>query len=186
VDSDRVGVALAFLDAYLVIEGNTLVRFARVGVHHKHGGKMKRDSLRKSICVLSSLVLLLSVSFAASAQRGNRDEGRRRDDGRWERLGDARVDGRQDHDTIRVNARGRFRAIRFFIQGGEIEFQRVVVHFDNGADTDVEVRERIRRDGTTRSIDLPGDERRIRSVEVWYGKGSWGGSRPQLVLYGRR
>jgi hypothetical protein len=62
----------------------------------------------------------------------------------------------------------------------------VVVHFENGADTDVEVRERIRRDGTTRSIDLPGDQRRIRSVEVWYSKGSWNRSRPQLVLYGRR
>jgi hypothetical protein len=148
--------------------------------------KMKRISLRKSICVLSSLVLLLSVSFAANAQRRDRDERRQQGDGRWERLGDSHVDGKHDHDNIRVNARGGFRAIRFFVQGGEIEFQRVVVHFENGADTDVEVRERIRRDGTTRAIDLPGDERRIRSVEVWYGKGSWGGSRPQLVLYGRR
>jgi hypothetical protein len=152
----------------------------------KHGEKMKRNGLRKSICVLSSLVLVLSVSFAANAQRRNRDEGRQRGDGRWERLGDSRVDGKRDHDNIRVNARGGFRAIRFFVQGGEIEFQRVVVHFENGADTDVEVRERIRRDGNTRAIDLPGDERRIRSVEVWYGKGSWGRSRPQLVLYGRR
>lgn len=148
--------------------------------------KMKRNSLRKSICVLSSLVLLLSVSFAANAQGRNRDEGRQRGDDRWERLGDSRVDGRRDHDTIRVNARGGFRAIRFFVQGGEIEFQRVVVHFENGADTDVEVRERIRRDGNTRAIDLPGDQRRIRSVEVWYSKGNWSRSRPQLVLYGRR
>ena len=147
---------------------------------------MKRTSLGKSICVLSSLLLLLSICSGANAQRRDRDYGRNRDDDRWERLGDSRVDGRNDHDNIRVNARGRFRAIRFFVQGGEIEFQRVVVHFENGADTDVQVRERIRRDGTTRSIDLPGDERRIRSVEVWYSKGSWGRSRPQLVLYGRR
>jgi hypothetical protein len=150
--------------------------------------QMKRNSLRKSICVLSSLVFLLSVSFGADAQRRNRDYGRQRggDSRQWERLGDSRVDGRRDHDNIRVNARGGFRAIRFFVQGGEIEFHRVVVHFENGADTDVEVRERVRRDGTSRAIDLPGDERRIRSVEVWYGKGSWGRSRPQLVLYGRR
>jgi hypothetical protein len=144
---------------------------------------MKR--IFQSICVLTLSVLMLSVSFAANAQ--HRDERRRqRNDDRWERLGDSRVDGKHDHDNIRVNARGGFRAIRFFVQGGEIEFQRVVVHFENGADTDVEVRERIRRDGTTRSIDLPGDQRNVRSVEVWYSKGSWGGSRPQLVLYGRR
>jgi len=148
--------------------------------------EMKRMTLMKSIRLLSSLLLLLSFSLAADAQRRGRDDRYRRDDGRWERLGDSRVDGRRDHDTIRVNSRGRFRAIRFFVQGGDIEFQRVVVHFENGADTDVEVRERIRRDGTTRSIDLPGDQRRIRSVEVWYGRGNWGRSRPQLVLYGRR
>ena len=141
---------------------------------------MKSMTLLKSIRLFSLLLLVLSFSFAASAQRRNRD------DGRWERLGDSRVDGRQDHDTIRVNARGRFRAIRFFVQGGDIEIQRVVVHFENGADTEVEVRDRIRNGRTTRAIDLPGDERRIRSVEFWYGRENWGRSRPQLVLYGRR
>ena len=147
---------------------------------------MKRISLLKSIRLLSSLLLLLSFSLAADAQRRGRDDRYRRDEGRWERLGDSRVDGRRDHDNIRVNARGRFRAIRFFVQGADIEVQRVVVHFENGADTDVEVRDRIRNGSTTRAIDLPGDERRIRSVEIWYGKGEWGRSRPQLVLYGRR
>lgn len=143
-------------------------------------------TLLKSIRLLSLLLLVLSFSFAADAQRRGRDDRYRQDDGRWERLGDSRVDGNRDHDTIRVNARGGFRAIRFFVQGGDIEVQRVVVHFENGADTDVEVRDRIRDGRTTRSIDLPGDQRRIRSVEVWYGKENWGRSRPQLVLYGRR
>ena len=147
---------------------------------------MKRMTLMKSIRLLSSLLLVLSFGLGVDAQRRDRDDRYRRDDGRWERLGDSRVDGRQDHDTIRVNARGRFRAIRFFVQGGDIEIQRVVVHFENGADTEVEVRERIRNGRTTRAIDLPGDERRIRSVEFWYGKGDWERSRPQLVLYGRR
>lgn len=147
---------------------------------------MKRIALLKSIRLLSSLLLVLSFGLAADAQRRGRDDRDRRDDGRWERLGDSRVDGRRDHDNIRVNARGRFRAIRFFVQGGDIEIQRVVVHFENGADTEVEVRDRIRSGRTTRAIDLPGDERRIRSVEVWYGRGNWGRSRPQLVLYGRR
>jgi hypothetical protein len=147
---------------------------------------MKRMTLMKSIRLLSSLLLVLSFGLAADAQRRGRDDRYRRDDGRWERLGDSRVDGKRDHDNIRVNARGGFRAIRFFVQGGDIEIQRVVVHFENGADTEVEVRDRIRSGSTTRAIDLPGDERRIRSVEFWYGRGDWGRSRPQLVLYGRR
>jgi hypothetical protein len=148
---------------------------------------MKRNNLLQSIRLLSLLLLVLSFSLPANAQRGrDRDDRDRRDDGRWERLGEARVDGNRDHDNIRVNARGRFRAIRFFVQGGTIEIQRVVVHFESGADTEVEVQSRIRNGSTTRAYDLPGDERRIRSVEFWYGKGNWGRSRPQLVLYGRR
>src|ERR1051325_3783507 len=147
---------------------------------------MKRITLLKSIRLLSSLLLVLSFGLGVAAQRRDRDDRYRRDDGRWERLGDSHVDGKRDHDNIRVNARGRFRAIRFFVQGGDIEVQRVVVHFENGADTEAEVRDRIRNGRTTRAIDLPGDERRIRSVEFWYGKENWGRSRPQLVLYGRR
>lgn len=147
---------------------------------------MKRITLMKSIRLLSLLVLVLSFGLAADAQRRGRDDRSRRDDGRWERLGNSRVDGNRDHDNIRVNARGGFRAIRFFVQGGDIEIQRVVVHFENGADTDVEVRDRIRNGRTTRAIDLPGDRRRIRSVEIWYSRGNWGRSRPQLVLYGQR
>ncbi len=147
---------------------------------------MKRKTLSKSVQLFSLVLLVLSFSFIADAQRRDRDDRYRRDDGRWERLGEARADGRRDHDTIRVNARGRFRAIRFFVQGGDIEIQRVVVHFENGADTEVEVRDRIRNGRTTRGIDLPGDERRLRSVEFWYGRENWGRSRPQLVLYGRR
>jgi hypothetical protein len=105
---------------------------------------------------------------------------------RWEYLGQSNVDGMRDHDSIRVNARGAFRAIQLRVQGGEIEFQRVVVHFENGANSEVEVRDRIRAGGQSRDIDLPGDNRRIDSVEVWYAKGDWGRRRPNLRLYGRR
>jgi hypothetical protein len=147
---------------------------------------MKRNTVLKSIRLLSLLLLVLSFSLPVDAQRRGRDDRYRRDDGRWERLGDARIDGNRDHDTIRVNARGGFRAIRFFVQGGDIEIQRVVVHFESGADTEVEVRNRIRNGSTTRGYDLPGYERRIRSVEFWYSKENWNRNKPQLVLYGRR
>ena len=146
-------------------------------------------ALPKSIRVLSSLLLLLSFSVAVDAQRrGGGDRGDRGDRGeRWERLGQSRVDGRRDHDNIRVGARGGFRAIQLRVQGGDVEFQRVVVHFENGADTEVEVRDRIQAGGTTRAIDLPGDQRRVRSVEIWYSRdNNWRSRRPTLLVYGRR
>ena len=147
---------------------------------------MKSTIKQNSVRLVISLLLMSSFSIAVSAQaryQGTRYQG---NGGRWERLGVARVDGRRDHDLIRVNARGGLRAIQLRVNGGAIEFQRVVVHFENGANTEVEVRDRIQTGGSTRVIDLPGDQRRIRGVEVWYGRENWGWRRPTLTVYGRR
>lgn len=134
--------------------------------------------IHRALYVISLLILLGGFTSVADAQR--RGYGRER----WEYLGQSNVDGARDRDVIRVTARGAFRAIQLRVQGGDIEFQRVVVHFENGADSEVEVRDRIRSGGETRAIDLPGDNRRIDSVEVWYGRGNWGRRRPNLRLYG--
>ena len=134
---------------------------------------------RKSLYVVGLLlVLLIGFTSVNNAQRRDNSQDR------WQYLGQSNVDGTRDHDNIRVTAREAFRAIQLRVQGGEIEFQRVVVHFENGANSEVEVRDRIRAGGQTRAIDLPGDNRRIDSVEVWYGQGNWGRRRPNLRLYG--
>jgi Protein of unknown function (DUF2541) len=130
---------------------------------------------RKAIRAVSLVVLLLSLGIAADAQRG-----------RWQVLGSANVDGGRDHDMIRVNAPGAFTALQLGIRGGAIEFQRVVVHFENGGEQELQVRDRIRAGGKTRVIDLNGNRRRIESVEFWYGKPDWRSGRPQVNLWGRR
>lgn len=135
-------------------------------------------TIQKSFRIIGLLFLLGSFSFVADAQG--------RGQGRWQYLGQSNVDGRSDHDNIRVNAAGAFRSIQLQVSGGTIEFNRVVVHFENGADVEVSVRDQIRAGGKTRAIDLPGDRRRIQSVEVWYERGNWGRRRPSLRLYGMR
>src|SRR5713101_5321192 len=78
-------------------------------------------NLQRAVRVVSSLFLIFSFGVVSNAQRDrDRDRG-----GRWEYLGQAHVDRRVDHDTIRVN-RGGFREILFEIRGGAIIFQRVV------------------------------------------------------------
>jgi len=134
-------------------------------------------NFQKSIRVVALLMMVLSLTGASRAQG-------RRDEGRWQQLGRSYVDGRNDHDRIVVNHNESFRALQLEVRGGAIEFQRVVVHFENGADHDIEIRDRISNGGRTREIDLPGDRRRIRSVEFWYSKGGWR-SRPYVNLYGR-
>lgn len=135
-------------------------------------------TMQKSFRIIGLLFLLGSLSLIAEAQG--------RGQGRWQYLGQSNVDGRADHDIIRVNAGGAFRSIQLQVSGGTIEFNRVVVHFENGADVEVSVRDQIRAGGKTRAIDLPGDRRRIQSVEVWYERGIWGRRRPSLRLYGMR
>ena len=135
-------------------------------------------TFQRLIRVVSLLFLLLSLSSAADAQR------RQGNDGGWVLLGRSYVSARADHGTIVVNNRGNFQALQVEVKGGSIEFQRVVVHFENGQDHQLEIRDRIPANGRTREIDLPGDRRRIRSVEFWYSRGSWR-SRPYVNLWGR-
>ena len=137
-------------------------------------------SFQKSIragCLLLFLLFGLSVCGEAQVRQG--------DYGQWEQLGRSYVDGNRDHDTIAVNNNASYRALALEVRGGTIEFQRVVVHFENGNDHDVEVRDRISSGRRTRVIDLPGDRRRIRSVEFWYSPGRWY-SRPYVNLVGQR
>jgi len=96
------------------------------------------------------------------------------------------VDGNVDHDRIKVGRDdGRFRALQIRVERAPIEFQRVVVHYGNGADEQLDIRQRINPGRSTRVIDLRGDNRVIESVEIWYARGSWSSSKPKLRLYGR-
>lgn len=96
------------------------------------------------------------------------------------------MDGNADHDRIKVGRDdGRFRALQIRVERAPIEFQRVVVHYGNGADEQLDIRQRISPGWSTRVIDLRGDNRVIESVEIWYARGSWDSRKPKLRLYGR-
>lgn len=128
----------------------------------------------KRIVLFVSVLLLFST--AALAQRYGRG---------WQFLGEAHVDGRTDHDNISVGDRGVFRSIQLRVENGPIEFDHVVVHYENGRSEELRVRQVIPAGGSTRDIDLRGDRRNIRSVELWYGKAAPHKGRPRVTLYGR-
>src|SRR5258708_3763847 len=101
-------------------------------------------------------------------------------------LGDARVDGARDQDSIRVGpSAGAFRAIQLRVSGGAVNFDRVLVRYGNGTQEQLQIRSRIPDGGQTRIIDLPGERRRIQSVDLWYSKDTWR-QRPRVSLYGVR
>ena len=105
----------------------------------------------------------------------------------WEYIGQARVDGLRDHDVIAVGrTEGRFQNLQLRVAGAPILFERVVVHYANGANEVVSLRNRIPAGGQSRSIDLRGGDRVINSVEIWYARGNrWSSNQPRAYLYGR-
>jgi hypothetical protein len=116
---------------------------------------------------------LLLLVTAAPAQRN------------WVMLGTAHVDGSVDHDNIKVGkGEGPFREIQLRVRDGGIEFQRVIVHYGNGASDEIPVRQVIRAGGQTRAIDLRGERRNIKSLELFYAK-LHSNQRPMVELYGR-
>lgn len=100
----------------------------------------------------------------------------------WAYLGNAHVDGNADHDTIHVGGSERFHTIQLRVHGGAVEFERVVVHYGDGSQEEVSIRERVHSGGKSHEVDLPGEHRTIDSVEMWYAKEKWD-QRPEVRLY---
>jgi hypothetical protein len=105
---------------------------------------------------------------------------------RWMFLGDKHLDGQSDHDKISIGSKeGTFRRLQIRVKAAPVIFERFVVHFGNGADEELQFRERINAGGSTNPLDLRGTDRIIKSVEFWYEKAHWGERRPTVELYGR-
>jgi len=121
-----------------------------------------------------AIVGLLSLAFATSVfPRGQF----------WDFLGNAQVDGGQDHGRIQITRRGiHFRTIQLRVSGEAIFFYRLVVHFEDGTSQELIVSDRISPRGKTYVIDLLG-ERSLQSVELWYYKEPWSRN-PTVSVYG--
>lgn len=137
-----------------------------------------RQRLAGFTVVLAMIGLAVATSASLHAQRA-RD---------WALLGERTVTDRGDHDTVVVSGvRGTFTAVKFEVQRHAVDFQRVVIHFGNGDDQKVELRNTIRAGGETRAIDIEGANRVIRSIDFWYDANTLGrGGRAVVRALGRR
>ena len=106
----------------------------------------------------------------------------------WTFLGSAKVHGAGvDHDEIVVTAvRGEFSAIKLFVENEGIEFEHIIVHFANGGQTEVNIRDFIPAGGETRVLDLPGRDRIIRKVDFYYKSDPVTKMKGKVKLFGRR
>lgn len=119
-------------------------------------------------------ILLMCAGSSASAQA-------------WNYLGSSKVHGAGvDHDEILVTGmQGDFSAIKLFVENEGVEFERVVVHFGNGGQQELNLRDFIPTGGETRVLDLTGRDRVIHSVDFFYKSNPMTKRKGKVKLYGR-
>ena len=86
----------------------------------------------------------------------------------WDHLGARPVDFRVDHDVVLAVGQGSFRAIRFDVEGGNLELYDVKVTFGNGETFSPVTRLLFSAGAMSRVIDLPGNARVIRRIDFFY------------------
>jgi len=105
----------------------------------------------------------------------------------WTELGSAKVNGHADHDEIWVtSSRGDFRAVKLFVRNEGIDFDRMVVHFGNGSQEMMNIKNFIPAGGETRVMDLQGGDRVIKKVDFFYKSNAMTNTKAKVVLYGKR
>jgi len=105
----------------------------------------------------------------------------------WQVLGQSHVDGRLDHDKVKVKSpQGAFRAIRIQVGDAAVEFHRVVITYADGTSRLIPVRSRIAAGRETRIIRL-GGAHMIKDIEFWYARGNLNNPRkPTVTVLGMR
>ncbi len=146
---------------------------------------MKRYFFYSLQVCLFILIIAAVYSFFHSTPR-TLSTSNENDPGKWEKLGEQRVDFRLDNDVILVNSdEGRLDAIKIKVTKGEINLFRCVIHYKNGETSLVQMRNNIPEGGESRIIDLPHNERIISKVVFWYDTKTTSHDRAQVELWGR-
>jgi len=129
-------------------------------------------------------LIALSVGLIALMLGGRAAHAERWDSTGWVKLGAREVNGRVDHDRIDVGRyEGKFTKLTLYVENSDLELLDFEIAFGNKERFHPEVRHVFREGSRTRVIDLPGDERTIRSIDLKY-KNLPGGGRARVEVWG--
>jgi hypothetical protein len=130
--------------------------------------------IQASFSLLLLTLFLLTSPLAAGKIKG------------WELLGERTVSDGLDHDVIQVTAaKGDFKSLKLVVRGHAVQFRSMRIHFGDGSEQAVELRDVIPAGGESRVIDVEGRDRVIRSVAFTYDAQSRRGKRALIRLFGR-
>jgi len=122
--------------------------------------------------VITLLTCLLSIMIAGGAAQADRWDSKG-----WVKLGERTVNGRVDKDTITVGRdEGKYTKLTVVVEKSDIELLDFEVVFANGEKFNPGVRHYFKENSRTRVIDLPGNERIIKTINLKYKNLPGGGS----------
>ncbi|WP_252177275.1 hypothetical protein [Endozoicomonas sp. 4G] len=131
--------------------------------------------MKRSLSIFTLLITMMMSVFTQTAFAGG-----------WELLGEKKVSRRAEADTIRVGLRdGAFKRLQFKVKGADVDFDKVIVHYENGQNREVAIRSKVKKGGSSRVIDLPGKARAIEKVKFYYDTEGTGRAQASVLLLGK-
>ncbi|MFN3868051.1 MAG: hypothetical protein ACK4MF_03165 [Hyphomicrobiaceae bacterium] len=119
-------------------------------------------------------------------ERRDRFDRARDDRAGWYVLGEQKTGAfKRDTDVFRVGRdAGTFRAVRVYVERGDVEFSGLLITYGNGSTEEVGLRGTIREGHYSEPIELAGRERFIESITMRYRARLTGGLTGRIVLQG--
>jgi len=133
-----------------------------------------RSTAAASLLTVGLLLMAAAAPRAAMAKDEDKD---------WQILGEAKVEARGETDEIKVGS-GVFKRIKLQVKGADVEFKKLTVVYENGDPEQVELREKIKRGGETRAINLKGRNRAVKKVILAYKADKGADRDAHVVLLG--
>lgn len=102
----------------------------------------------------------------------------------WTLLGSQWVDGKRDRDVIRYDRKDRFDRITLVVSESDLELIDFVVVFGDGERWEPKLKHHFREGQRTHALDLPGENRMIKEIDLVYAN-TPGGGRARVEVYAK-
>jgi len=129
-------------------------------------------------------LIILSVALATLVVGAGAARAERWDSKGWVKLGERAVNGRVDHDRIEVSHyEGKFSKLTLYVENSDLELLDFEITFGNNEQFRPKVTHFFKEGQRTRVIDLPGDDRVIKAINLKY-RNLPGGGRARVEVWG--
>ena len=131
-----------------------------------------------SILLMTAAAVLIFAPVRAVAAEEEKD---------WKVLGDAQIEKKGGTAEIKVGGEeGLVKRIKFEVRGTDVEFKKITITYENGDPEQVEIRDKVRRGGKSRAIDLKGGNRVIKKVLIAFKVDKDADRDARIVLMGHK